>query len=88
MGNKVHQALAVVDKKTGKLLNYCQLMRHPKYKTAWITSAANEFGRLAQGVGGQIKGTNIISFIHKHEVPRIRMKDVTYGQFVCNKRPE
>ena len=50
--------------------------------------AANKFGRLAQGVGKRIKGTNTISFIHKHEVPRNRMKDVTYGQFVCNKRPE
>ena len=50
--------------------------------------AANEFGQLAQGVGGQIKGTNTISFIHKHELPKSRMKDVTYGQFVCNERPE
>jgi hypothetical protein len=32
MENKVHQALAVMDKETGKLLNYCQLLRHPKYK--------------------------------------------------------
>ena len=36
-------------------------------------------------MGGQIKGTNTIAFIHKHEVPKNRMKDVTY---ICNKRPE
>ena len=32
MKNKVHQALAVIDKETGKLLNYCQLTRHPNTK--------------------------------------------------------
>ena len=52
MENEVHKALAVMDKDTGKLLNYRQLLRHPKYKKAWSTLAANEFGRLAQGVGG------------------------------------
>jgi hypothetical protein len=88
MENEVQHALAVMDQESGKLLNYRQLMRHPKYKKAWSTSAANEFGRLAQGVGGRIKGTNTISFIHRHKVPKERMKDVTYGQFVCNERPE
>ena len=64
MENEVQQALTVMDKETGKLLNYRQLMRHSKYKKEWSTSTANEFGRLAQGVSGRIKGTNIISFIH------------------------
>ena len=75
-----------MDKETDKLLNYRQLMRHPKYKKAWSTLAAKKFGRLAQGVGGRIKGTNTISFIHKHQVPQNRMKEVTYGQFICNER--
>jgi hypothetical protein len=88
MKNEVHRALAVMDRDTGKLLNYRQLLRHPKCKRAWSTLAANKFGQLAQGVGGQIKGTNTISFIHKHEVPKSRMKDVTYGQFECNKIPK
>jgi hypothetical protein len=30
--NKVHLAMAVMDKDTGKLLNYRQLMNSPKYK--------------------------------------------------------
>jgi hypothetical protein len=42
--NKVHQAMAVMDKDTGKLLNYRQLMNSPKYKKTWILSAANKFG--------------------------------------------
>jgi hypothetical protein len=88
MENEVHQALAVMDKETGRLLNYQQLLRSRKHKKAWSILAANKFGRLAQGVGGQIKGTNTIKFIHQHEVPADRMKDVTYGQFVCMECPE
>jgi hypothetical protein len=41
-----------------------------------------------QGVGGKIKGTNTISFIYQHKVPQKRVNDVTYRQFVCNKRPK
>jgi len=48
MENEVQQALAVMDKETVKLLNYRQLMQHPKYKKGmehihsqqiWTTSA-------------------------------------------------
>ena len=63
----------------GKMLNYRQLIRNPKYKKQWNVSAANEFGRLANGVGGRIKGTNTINVVHKRDVPKARMKDVTYG---------
>jgi hypothetical protein len=42
--NKVHQAMAVMDKDTSKLLNYRQLMNSPKYIKSWSLSAANEFG--------------------------------------------
>ena len=48
---------AVLDTETGKMLEYRKLIRHPKYKEEWSTSCANEFGRLAQGVGGRIEGT-------------------------------
>jgi hypothetical protein len=88
MKNEVQQALAVMEKDTGQLLNYRQLICNPKYKKAWNLSAANEFGRLAQGVGNCIKGTNTIKFIHKRKVPKSRLKDVTYGQFVCTEQPE
>ena len=86
--NDIHQAMAVMDNETGQLLNYRQLMRSDKHKQAWGRSSANEFGRLAQGIGGRIKGTNTIQFIFQHEMPKGRMKDVTYGQFVCTVRPE
>jgi hypothetical protein len=86
--NEVHRALAVMDKTTGKMLNYRQLIRHPDYHSDWTRSSANEFGRLANGVGGRIKGTNTIRFIPKAKVPKDRRKDITYGTFVCTVRPE
>ena len=86
--NEVHKALAVLDKSTGKLLNYRQLLRHPTHQGDWTISSANKFSRLAQGVGGRIQGTDTIRFIRKTDIPHDRRKDVTYGRFVCTVRPE
>ena len=62
-------------------------MWDPKYKKNWSTSSANEFGRLANGVGGRIKKpTNTIKFIRKKDTLSSRSKDVTYGSFVWNVR--
>ena len=80
--------MAVMDAETAKLLNYRQLRRDPKYSKEWNKSSANEFGRLDNGVGGRVKGTNTIKFIKRSDVPAGRRKDVTYGQFVCSVRPE
>jgi hypothetical protein len=81
--------MSVMDKDTGNLINYRQLMNSQKYKKAWSLSAANKFWRLANGIGGLIKNpTNTIEFIFHHEVPEGHMKEVTYGQFVCLVRPE
>lgn len=80
----VHHAMAVMNKNTGKMLNYRQLMRHPAYRADWSLSSANEFGRLANGVGGRIKNpTNTIKFIRKEDIPADKRKDVTHGQFAC-----
>eukprot|EP00804_Cyclotella_cryptica_P025603 CCRYP_002838-RA/>CCRYP_002838-RA protein AED:0.23 eAED:0.23 QI:0/-1/0/1/-1/1/1/0/716 len=86
--SQVEHALAVLDPNSGKQLNYRQLLQHPKYKVAWSRSAADEFGRLAQGVGDRVKGTDTIHFIHERDVPRHWRKDDTYGSFVCTVRPE
>jgi hypothetical protein len=77
---------SVIDPDTGQSMEYCELIRNPKTKAIWSLSAANEFGRLVQGVGGRIKGTNTIRFIHHHEVPR--NKTPTYARFVCVLRPQ
>jgi hypothetical protein len=79
-------ANAVAHPTMGKLMEYRQLITVPATCEAWQISAANEFGRLAQGVGGRIKGTNTIVFIHHHEMPHDR--EATYPCFVCLERPQ
>ena len=74
--------MVVMDTDSGKMLNYRQLIPHPKYKKGWCISPANEFGQLANEISGCIKGTNAIKVIHVEDVPRDRIKDVTYGQCV------
>ena len=81
-------AHAVLDQETGELLEYRRLLKHPRFKEVWNRSAADEFGRLAQGIGGRIKGTDTVRFIHKREIPVDRLKDVTYIKFVCTVRTE
>ena len=70
------------------VLKYRQLINHPTLGPTWRKSSSNEFGRLAQGVGGRIKGTETIFFVKREDIPQDRMQDVTYAQFVCNIRPE
>jgi hypothetical protein len=81
-------AAPVLDVNTGKLLEYRALLKHPKFREAWSISASNEFGHLAQGVGGRVKGTDTIIFIRKSEVQVDRFKDVTYIRMVCQVHTE
>jgi hypothetical protein len=83
----MESANEVFDDATGKMLKYRKLITHPQHKEVWSNSSANEFGRLAQGVGNRIKGTNTIYFIYKHQIPQDRWKDVTYAKFVCEIKP-
>jgi hypothetical protein len=78
---------AVLHPETGRPMKYRQLIAHPDFKVAWNRSSTNEFGQLAQGITGRIKGTNTIEFICKEEVPLDRLRDVTYGKFVCELKP-
>jgi hypothetical protein len=52
----------VFDEESGKLLKYRKLITHPNYCKVWMHTSANEFGKLTQGVGGRIKGTDTIFF--------------------------
>ena len=81
------RAQLIHDKETGEYLNYRQLLKDPKHAKVWAHSAANEFGRLAQAVGTRIKGTNTIHFIRKNQVPQDWTRDVTYGSFSCDFKP-
>ena len=69
-------------------LNIVSCCETPNTKEIWTKAGANEFGRLAQGVGRQIDGTNTIFFVHKHEIPQDRLKDVTYIKIVASVRTE
>ncbi|EED95555.1 predicted protein [Thalassiosira pseudonana CCMP1335] len=74
--NDISQALEVMDAKTGNMLSYRQLMNHQDYRGEWSLSSANEFGRLANGVGNRIKKpSNTIRFIRYQDLPPDRRKD-------------
>jgi len=84
-------AYSITHPVTGKQLEYRQLLRDPAFRTEWNLSAANEFGRLAQGIKNpdgtqRIKGTNTFFFIPKSQIPADRV--ITYGRFVCTFRPD
>ena len=70
------------------MLNYRQRIQHPAIGEQWRHSSSNKFGMLAQGICRRVKGTDTMRFMPKQQVPEDRMKDVTYGKFVCNVRPE
>ena len=76
-------ANAVMDPDTGKPLEYKQLINHPNHhlRQTWQQSSSNQFGRLAQGVGGRIAGTDTIRFIQYNNMPMNRRP--TYARFVC-----
>ncbi len=69
-------AYAVLDDETGDLLEYCHLMKHPKYKDIWTKSFSKEIVRLATT-------TETIFFLNKSQIPEERRGDVTYGRIVC-----
>jgi hypothetical protein len=79
-------ANAVIDPDTGKAQEYRQLIADPKTRGVWLHAAANEFGRLAQGVKTHIEGTKTIKFISRSQVPAGRT--ITYAHFCANIRPQ
>jgi hypothetical protein len=82
------RAQLIRDDNTGEYLKYEKLTQSPKYSAIWNKSAANEFGRLAQGLpDGRVARTNTIFFIHRDLVPKDRLKDMTYASFSCDIKP-
>ena len=54
---------AVLDEDTGELMEYCALMKKPKYRKLYGQLYAKELGRLAQGIRGKVTGTNTIHLL-------------------------
>ncbi len=78
-------ALAVLDRNTGKLLEHRQLRKDPRYKTVWDRSYANELGRLCQGVGTgdkegckRVADTNTFHLIAYADIPHQKQKQIIY----------
>ncbi len=76
-------ALAVLDRESGKLLEHCQLRKDPRYKSVWDRSYANELGRLCRGIGTgkvaggkRVAGTNTFHLITicRHPTPQNERK--------------
>jgi hypothetical protein len=76
---------AVIHPTTSDNMEYRGLISDDETLPTWDRGTANEFGRLAQGVGGSIEGSNTIFFIPRSAAPR--NKTVTYGRFVIDVRP-
>jgi hypothetical protein len=83
-----HWANSIIDPDTGASMEYRHLIKSPKHEKDWKRSFANELGRLAQGIGGQEKGTNTVYFISHDKFPQDRRKDVTYGRICVDYWPQ
>jgi hypothetical protein len=81
----VARANSVIDPETGLSLEYAQLRQGPDGEK-WTQAAANEFGRLAQGVLPHMPtGTDTIRFIAWNNLPA--GKRATYIRYVASLRP-
>jgi hypothetical protein len=65
---KTHMANSVLDAETGTQMEFRHLVKKDPVK--WNRSFANEFGRLAQGIGNRVQGTDTIKFTAHTDVPR------------------
>ena len=82
-----HWANTIIDPIYGASMGHIHLTRSPNHKVPWTTSFSNKVGRLAQGVGDIMKGTNTIYYIYYALITKDRRSDITYGQIVVDYRP-
>ena len=71
---KIYFVGTILDEKTGKLLEYRDLIKQPELRDTWIISLVNKLRRLVQGIS-DVKGTNTIFFIKKSEISKHRPED-------------
>jgi hypothetical protein len=83
--NHIPMSNSVINQDTGASLDYSHLIKDEASIPVWNKAAANEFGRLYQGVGGRIEGSNTIFVIPRQAAPKGKI--VTYGRFVVDIRP-
>ena len=84
--SRPHCAAPITHSETGKSMEYRDLIADPSTHATWLRSAANESGRLAQGLSDNcVEPTNTIFFIPRSKVPK--HKRPTYTCFVCSYHP-
>ena len=85
--HRTHNAAPITHANTSRSMEYHDLLVDPTTREVWLRSAANEFGRLAQGLPkNHVDATNTIFFIPITKVPH--HKRPTYARFVCSFRPQ
>jgi hypothetical protein len=77
-------ANSVINEDTCASLEHLHLIKYDSTFTVWNKAAANEFGRLAQGVGDRIEGSNTNIF---HPTPNSLQKQDYNLQTVCSGHP-
>lgn len=82
-----HTCNSIIEQHTGRVLEYKDLMKDKSSKEIWQKSFSNELGRLAQGIGKIISGTNTIIFVEYKDIPKDRCKEITYGKLVVDYKP-
>ena len=66
-------ANAVIDNKTGEIMEYQHLLKDPKHRERWQRSFSNKIRRLAMT-------TETKKFLVKAEIPQERRCDITYAR--------
>jgi hypothetical protein len=83
--NNIPMANDVINQYNGASMEYRHLIQDETTFPVCNKAAANEFGRLAQGVGGIVEGSNTIFFSPRNAVPKV--KAITYARFVVDIPP-
>ena len=71
-------------------MNYCQLSKnskYPRHQKKWKKSFVKKLGGLAQGGGERVDGSYTMFFIAQDQMPRERLKDISYGSIILDYRP-
>jgi hypothetical protein len=71
----------VIHPKSGKEIQYKDIMKHPTLSPQYKTGFGNELGRLCQGIR-EIQGKNTCFFVELTNIPKYRK--ITYGKLVCD----
>ena len=75
----------IYHKDTGKKMTLRALLKDPSTTEIWSQSASNEFGRLMDGNGYGVIGTQAMSMIKPAAIPRDQA--ITYASMVCDYGP-